>query len=189
MQQLVHFGDSFLQGNTIELSASRDKIPNRGTVARDRHRLVAFQEIFGKSCAKFTNTNRNRNHGSSAISVQNVYTTIASFLALDIPQPDVAMVGDITSLRRIATLAQEHNLTFTPHNRMGVAANAHLVAGFIDAPFLEFPFDPPEWSCDRRDCMMAEPLRPDKDGWTNLSDTLGMGYALDEDRLKATRVG
>ena len=111
---------------------------------------------------------------------------------VDILQPDVALVGGITGLRRIATLAQEHNLTFTPHtwtNGMGVTANAHLTAGFIDAPFLEFPYDPPEWSFDRRDYMMAEPLRTDKDGWINLTDTPGMGYTLDEDRLKATRVG
>ena len=109
---------------------------------------------------------------------------------VDILQPDAALVGGITGLRRIATLAQEHNLTFTPHtwtNGMGVTANAHLVAGFCDAPFLEFPYDPPEWSFDRRDYMMAEPLRADQDGWINLSDAPGMGYALDEDRLKATR--
>jgi L-alanine-DL-glutamate epimerase-like enolase superfamily enzyme len=111
---------------------------------------------------------------------------------VDILQPDAALVGGITGLRRIATLAQEHNLTFTPHtwtNGMGVTANAHLVAGFCDAPFLEFPYDPPEWSFDRRDYMMAEPLRADKDGWIALHDAPGMGYALDEDRLKATRVG
>ena len=110
---------------------------------------------------------------------------------VDVLQPDVALVGGITGLRRVATLAQEHNLTFTPHtwtNGMGVAANAHLVAGFVDAPFLEFPYDPPEWSYNRRDYMMAEPLRTDRDGWLNLSDAPGMGYALDEDKLAATRV-
>ena len=111
---------------------------------------------------------------------------------VDVLQPDVALVGGITGLRRVATLAQEHNLTFTPHtwtNGMGVTANAHLVAGFIDAPFLEFPYDPPEWTFDRRDYMMAEPLRTDAEGCLNLTNTPGMGYALDEDKLAATRVG
>jgi L-alanine-DL-glutamate epimerase-like enolase superfamily enzyme len=110
---------------------------------------------------------------------------------VDVLQPDVALVGGITGLRRIATLAQEHNLTFTPHtwtNGMGVTANAHLVAGFIDAPFLEFPYDPPEWSLERRDYMMLEPLSVDRQGWLNLSDAPGMGYALDEDKLAATRL-
>jgi L-alanine-DL-glutamate epimerase-like enolase superfamily enzyme len=108
---------------------------------------------------------------------------------VDVVQPDVALVGGISGLRRIATLAQEHNLTFTPHtwtNGMGVVANAHLVAGYGDAPFLEFPYDPPEWDLDRRDYMMVEPLRVDANGWLNLSDAPGMGYALDEEKLAAT---
>ena len=111
---------------------------------------------------------------------------------VDVVQPDVALVGGITGLRRVATLAQEHHLTFTPHtwtNGMGVVANAHLVAGLVDAPFLEFPYDPPEWDLDRRDYMMEQPLRADTDGWLNLGDAPGMGYSLDEERLAATRIG
>ena len=109
----------------------------------------------------------------------------------DVLQPDAALVGGITGLRRVSILAQEHHLIFTPHtwtNGMGVTANAHLVAGLADAPFLEYPFDPPEWSLPRRDFMMAAPLRVDRDGWINLSDTPGMGYALDEERLLGTRI-
>ena len=79
-------------------------------------------------------------------------------------QPDAALVGGITGLRRMAVMAQEHNVIFTPHtwtNGMGVMANAHLVAGLGNAPFIEFPFDPPEWGLQRRDFMLAEPLRAD----------------------------
>ena len=112
--------------------------------------------------------------------------------ALDVVQPDVALVGGITGCRRVALMAQEHNLIFTPHtwtNGMGVTANAHLTAGTCDAPFLEFPFDPPEWDLDRRDYMMQEPLRVNQDGLIILSDRPGMGYDLNEDVLKATRIG
>ncbi|MBV8343029.1 MAG: mandelate racemase/muconate lactonizing enzyme family protein [Gammaproteobacteria bacterium] len=111
---------------------------------------------------------------------------------IDVLQPDAALVGGITGLRRIALMAQEHHLIFTPHtwtNGMGVTANAHLVAGLTDAPFLEYPFDPPEWSLQRRDFLMAEPLKADTQGWINLSDAPGMGYAPDEGRLLATRIG
>jgi L-alanine-DL-glutamate epimerase-like enolase superfamily enzyme len=110
---------------------------------------------------------------------------------VDVLQPDAALVGGITGLKRIAVLAQEHHLTFTPHtwtNGMGVTANAHLVAGLADAPFLEFPFDPPEWSLARRDYLMVSPLAADAAGWIQLGDTPGMGYAPDEERLRATRV-
>ncbi len=51
---------------------------------------------------------------------------------LDVLQPDAALVGGITGLRKVAYMAQEHNLVFTPHtwtNGMGVMANAHLVCG------------------------------------------------------------
>jgi L-alanine-DL-glutamate epimerase-like enolase superfamily enzyme len=111
---------------------------------------------------------------------------------VDVLQPDAALVGGITGLRRLAVMAQEHHVTFTPHtwtNGMGLTANAHLVAGLADAPFMEFPFDPPEWSLERRDFLMAEPLRVDARGFINLTDAPGMGYTLDEARLAATRLG
>jgi L-alanine-DL-glutamate epimerase-like enolase superfamily enzyme len=110
---------------------------------------------------------------------------------VDVLQPDAALVGGITGLRRMAVMAQEHHVTFTPHtwtNGMGVTANAHLVAGLADASFFEFPFDPPEWTLERRDFLMSEPLRVDRDGYINLTDAPGMGYALDEGRLEATRL-
>jgi L-alanine-DL-glutamate epimerase-like enolase superfamily enzyme len=110
---------------------------------------------------------------------------------LDILQPDAALVGGLTGLRRVALMAQEHNLVFTPHtwtNGMGVVANAHLAAGLCDAHFLEFPYDPPEWDVDRRDYMMTEPLRVSNDGHIVLSDSPGMGYDLATDRLASTRI-
>ncbi len=62
------------------------------------------------------------------------------------------------------------------------------MAGLADTPFLEFPFEPPEWSLQRRDFMMAAALEVDREGWITLSDVPGMGYALDEGRLLATRI-
>jgi L-alanine-DL-glutamate epimerase-like enolase superfamily enzyme len=111
---------------------------------------------------------------------------------VDVVQPDAALVGGITGLRRIVILAQEQHVVFTPHtwtNGIGVTANAHLAAGLADSPFLEYPFDPPDWNLARRDYMMAEPLNIDGDGWINLSNAPGMGYALDESSLAKTLIG
>ncbi|MBS0393964.1 MAG: mandelate racemase/muconate lactonizing enzyme family protein [Proteobacteria bacterium] len=111
---------------------------------------------------------------------------------LDVLQPDAALVGGITGLRRVALMAQEHNLVFTPHtwtNGMGVTANAHLVGGLVDAPWIEYPYDPPEWGLERRDFMMASPLKVDAGGWINLGESPGMGYAVDEAALARTRIG
>jgi L-alanine-DL-glutamate epimerase-like enolase superfamily enzyme len=110
---------------------------------------------------------------------------------LDVVQPDVALVGGITGLRRAAIMAQEHGIVFTPHtwtNGMGLTANAHLVAGLGDSPFLEYPFDPPEWDLSIRDFMMARPLTVDAEGWLNLPETPGMGYELNDELLERTRV-
>ena len=110
---------------------------------------------------------------------------------LDVLQPDVALAGGVTGLRRVAVMAAEHNLIFTPHTwttGVGVTANAHLAAGLAGSPFLEFPFDPPEWSLDRRDFMLAQPLDIDADGWINLGDAPGLGFEMDEAVLARTRI-
>ena len=112
--------------------------------------------------------------------------------SLDVLQPDVALVGGITGLRRVGHMAADHNLVFSPHtwtNGMGVMANAQLAAGMADAPFLEFPYDPPEWGLDRRDYMLATPLDVGEDGYIRLPHRSGMGYELAQDVLVKTRIG
>jgi L-alanine-DL-glutamate epimerase-like enolase superfamily enzyme len=110
---------------------------------------------------------------------------------LDVLQPDVALAGGITGVKRIAGLARANDVVLTPHtwtNGLGVVANAHLAVGLGGAPFLEFPYDPPEWSLARRDFPMTTPFAA-KDGWLELSDAPGLGYEIDEDVLERTRVG
>ena len=50
------------------------------------------------------------------------------------------------------------NRWFTPHtwtNGIGLLANLHVAAGVGGGPFLEFPYDPPGWTPERRDFMLA----------------------------------
>jgi len=82
----------------------------------------------------------------------------------------------------VAILAQEHHLTFTPHtwtNGMGVTANAHLVAGLADTPFLEFPFDRPSGASRGATICWPHPSRR-RAGLDQPRRNTGMGYALDE---------
>jgi len=112
--------------------------------------------------------------------------------ALDVVQPDAALVGGITGARRIAIIAEEHGVVFTPHtwtNGIGLVANVHLTAGIANAPFIEFPYDPPEWSPARRDFMMEKTLSIGDDGVIVLDDTPGLGFDLDEAVLEQTRIG
>ena len=110
---------------------------------------------------------------------------------LDVIQPDVVCVGGITGLAKIAAMAGEHGIAFTPHswgNGIGVIANAQLMAGATDGGFFEFPWDPPEWTNARRDFMFRTPLDVDDHGDLVLSDAPGLGFELDEDMLARTRV-
>ncbi len=101
------------------------------------------------------------------------------------------MTGGITGLRRIAQQATDRGLEFTPHtwgNGIGLLANAHLAAGCGGSTYLEFPFDPPVWTPERRDFLMVEPLIAGEDGWIALGEAPGFGIELDEDMLEATRL-
>ena len=110
---------------------------------------------------------------------------------LDVLQPDVTWCGGISGLRRVAIMAQENHLLFTPHTwtiGIGLLANVHLAAGLAGSPYVEFPYDPPGWTLDRRDYPLARPVDIDPAGWIVLGDAPGLGLELDEERLAATRI-
>jgi L-alanine-DL-glutamate epimerase-like enolase superfamily enzyme len=59
----------------------------------------------------------------------------------DIVQPDVCVVGGLSEMRRIATLAETHYVTVAPHNPMGplaTAVNVHFAAAAQNFVFLEY---------------------------------------------------
>jgi L-alanine-DL-glutamate epimerase-like enolase superfamily enzyme len=108
---------------------------------------------------------------------------------LDVFQPDCVCTMGITGLRRLAAEVTAAGKVFTPHtwgNGIGLLANAHLTAGTVGAPFLEYPFDPPEWTPERRDFVLTEPITLDGDGWLTLADRPGLGCTLDEEVLATT---
>jgi len=110
---------------------------------------------------------------------------------MDVLQPDVVCTGGITGLRKIATLAREHNLDFTPHtwgDGLGLLANAHLAAA-AGSKYLEYPYDPPQWTIQTRDYALAQPVQADGEGWIDLGTAPGLGIELDEKVLERTRVG
>ena len=120
------------------------------------------------------------------------FRTLIERGCLDVLQPDCVFVGGITGCARIAAAAREAGLTFTPHtwgSGLMLLANAHLTVGTGGAPYLEFPFDPPDWVPARRDFYLAERIETDADGWLVLPERPGLGALLDEDVLRATRIG
>ena len=112
--------------------------------------------------------------------------------ALDVLQPDAVLAVGTTRAAELARRTHEAGRWFTPHtwtNGIGLLANLHLAAGVGAGPYLEFPFDPPVWTPDRRDWMLAEPLALDGDGSLAVPAEPGLGVVLDHDRLEAHRVG
>ena len=109
---------------------------------------------------------------------------------LDIFQPDCVCTMGISGLRPLALEVAAAGKIFTPHtwgNGIGLMANLHLTAGTVGAPFIEFPFDPPEWTTARRDYILTHTIEPDADGWITLSDAPGLGIELDEAALARTK--
>jgi D-galactarolactone cycloisomerase len=102
--------------------------------------------------------------------------------AFDVHQPDVVLAG-MSRCRTLGELAIARGRWFTPHtwtNGIGLLANLHVAAGIGGGPFIEFPYDPPGWSLERRDAMLAEPIRPGPDGVLRVPDAPGLGIDLDE---------
>jgi L-alanine-DL-glutamate epimerase-like enolase superfamily enzyme len=109
--------------------------------------------------------------------------------ALDVYQPDAVVTGGIGGLRRLAAAVAAKGRVFSPHTwGSGVAliANAHLTAGTVGTPFLEYPLDPPSWTEERRDFLLTEPIVCD--GRLTLGPEPGLGVELDMDRYDATAV-
>lgn len=102
--------------------------------------------------------------------------------ALDVYQADVVLALGMSRARQLAEAARARHRRFTPHtwsNGLGLLANLHVAAGVGAGPYLEFPDDPAgHWTPERRDFLLAEPLRPDADGMLVVPDAPGLGAVL-----------
>jgi L-alanine-DL-glutamate epimerase-like enolase superfamily enzyme len=112
--------------------------------------------------------------------------------ALDVVQPDVVLALGISGARTLADLALRRNRWFTPHtwtNGIGLLANLHVCCGVGGGPYLEYPYDPPGWTAERRDFMLAAPLEIEADGYLAVAEAPGFGIELDEDAVAHYALG
>lgn len=110
---------------------------------------------------------------------------------LDVYQPDCTFIGGISTSRKVAAMVEAAGKTFTPHtwtNGIGLVANLHCAAAAGRVPYIEFPYDPPNWTPEDRDFIFAEPLRIDAEGYVQLPEGPGLGIELDEEKLKRYEV-
>jgi L-alanine-DL-glutamate epimerase-like enolase superfamily enzyme len=103
--------------------------------------------------------------------------------ALDIVQPDAVLSVGMLRARTVAEFALLRRCWFTPHtwtNGLGLMANLHVVAGVGGGPYVEFPYDPPGWTEQRRDFFLAHPLLIDPQGCLAVPGRPGLGVDIDE---------
>ena len=103
--------------------------------------------------------------------------------ALDVLQPDVVLSVGMLRARTVAEVAALRHRWFTPHtwtNGLGLLANLHVTAGVGGGPYLEYPYDPPGWTPQRRDFFLARPVLPDADGFLAVPGSPGLGAEIDE---------
>jgi L-alanine-DL-glutamate epimerase-like enolase superfamily enzyme len=110
--------------------------------------------------------------------------------SLDIYQPDVAWSTGVLRAKEIAAAARDAGAVYSPHtwgDGVVLLANLHVAAACGNAPFVEFPYDPPGWTPERRDFVPREPIVA-RDGYVTLSDAPGLGADIDWGALERWRV-
>jgi D-galactarolactone cycloisomerase len=55
--------------------------------------------------------------------------------------------------------------------------------GVGGGPYVEFPYDPPGWTPERRDFFLTEPICIDPDGYLTVPDAPGLGAQINHDTV------
>jgi L-alanine-DL-glutamate epimerase-like enolase superfamily enzyme len=108
---------------------------------------------------------------------------------VDIIQNDVVLAGGVEGCRRVAAWARERGRIWSPHTwstGYGLLANLHVALAWSNGPYLEFPFDPPGWTYERRDFMLPQQLQL-QGGRLTAPDGPGLGVEPDLAALERWR--
>jgi D-galactarolactone cycloisomerase len=135
------------------------------------------------------------------IAAGEAHHTVRDFRALidgrcvDIVQPSIPGTGGLGEARRIATLAQAHNLRVAPHvwgGAVGLATACHFIASLPAGPHTDHPPFPQMLEYDMSDNalrteLLKVPLRLDA-GHILLPDGPGLGIEVDWRAVERYRV-
>lgn len=121
--------------------------------------------------------------------------------SLDVYQPDAVWSTGILRARQIAAEVRAAGAIYSPHtwgDGLVLLANLHVAAAVSNAPFVEFPYDPPAWTAERRDYILPEPILAQRvapgsngratDRIVRLPDKPGLGVTIDWQALEPLRV-
>lgn len=102
--------------------------------------------------------------------------------AVDIIQPDVTKNGGLSEFRRIAWMAQDHNVQVVPHGwntAIGLAADLQISAFLPSARYVEY-LTP----CAYIDELTTVPFVIDSDGCLEIPQQPGLGVDIDPQKLR-----
>lgn len=125
--------------------------------------------------------------GNRNMAEQRAYLAHGS---LDVYQADAVWSTGLLYGSQLAAEVRAAGAVYSPHtwgDGLVVLANLHLAAAVGNAPFVEFPFDPPTWTPERRDFILQTPLAAE-DGAVTLPSTPGLGIGVDWEGLERWRV-
>ncbi len=111
--------------------------------------------------------------------------------SLDVYQPDVVWSTGLLRARQVAAEVQAAGAIYSPHtwgDGLVLLANLHVSAAVSTAPFVEFPYDPPAWTPERRDFVLPAPILPDATATVTLPDAPGLGVKIDWEALEPLRI-
>jgi D-galactarolactone cycloisomerase len=100
--------------------------------------------------------------------------------ALDVYQPDVVLSVGLSRALDVGRRVIDRGHWFTPHtwtNGIGLLANLHVVLAAGGGPYVEYPYDPPHWTAERRDFVLSEPIRA-RNGYVTLPSRPGLGFEV-----------
>jgi L-alanine-DL-glutamate epimerase-like enolase superfamily enzyme len=106
----------------------------------------------------------------------------------DIIQPEVHNTEPISQIRKIVALSEMHRKLAVPHHGedgFGFLAHLHLCASAPNMPYVEIFNEPPGYSAQVFQNILAEPLLPDANGDILLPQRPGLGVEPHPDLLKA----
>jgi D-galactarolactone cycloisomerase len=105
----------------------------------------------------------------------------------DIVQPESLVLEGISTVRKIAVLAEAFGKQIVPHHgawHLGVMAHLHFVAACPQAPYLELLHDPPIGDYRHGFSILHEPPTVDQHGYIQVPQGPGLGVAIHPDLLE-----
>lgn len=111
--------------------------------------------------------------------------------SLDVYQPDVVWSTGILRARQLASEAQSAGAIYSPHtwgDGLVLLANLQVAAAVSNAPFIEYPYDPPHWTPKQRDFILPTPIKASPSGSVTLTDAPGLGVDIEWQALEPLRI-